>query len=88
MNFEEIYKKVPEPHIPQKLPVELSTALFDCEIIKLISKANNAMGTYRGFLINTINPMLLISPLVSQEAVSVSYTHLDVYKRQTEYQSE
>lgn len=69
MNFEEIYRKVPEPHIPQKLPVELSAALFDCEIIKLISKANNAMGTYRGFLINTINPMLLISPLVSQEAV-------------------
>lgn len=69
MNFEEIYRKVPKPHIPQKLPVELSSALFDCEIIKLISKANNAMGTYRGFLINTINPMLLISPLVSQEAV-------------------
>lgn len=69
MNFEEIYKKVPEPHIPSKLPVELSTILFDCEIIKLISKANNAMGAYRGFLINTINPMLLISPLVSQEAV-------------------
>ena len=69
MNFEEIYKKMPEPHIPPKLPVNLSTALFDCEIIKLISKANNAMGTYRGFLINTINPMLLISPLVSQEAV-------------------
>lgn len=69
MNFEEIYKKVPEPHVPEKLPVELSTILFDCEIIKLISKANNAMGAYRGFLINTINPMLLISPLVSQEAV-------------------
>lgn len=69
MKFEEIYKKVPEPHIPQKLPVELSNALFDCEIIKLISKANNAIGAYRGFLINTINPMLLISPLVSQEAV-------------------
>lgn len=69
MNFKEIYKKVPEPHIPQKLPIELSTALFDREIIKLISKANNAIGAYRGFLINTINPMLLISPLVSQEAV-------------------
>lgn len=69
MNFEEIYKRVPEPHIPQKLPVELSAALFDCDVIKLISKANNAMGAYRGFLINTINPMLLISPLVSQEAV-------------------
>lgn len=69
MNYEEIYKKVPEPYIPQKLPVDLSKVLFDCEIIKLIAKANNAMGAYRGFLINTINPMLLISPLVSQEAV-------------------
>ena len=69
MNFEEIYKNVPKPHIPEKLPVELSSILYDCEIIKLISKANNAIGVYRGFLINTINPMLLISPLVSQEAV-------------------
>lgn len=69
MNFEEIYKNVPEPHIPEKLPVELSMALFDKDVIKLISKANNAMGAYRGFLANTINPMLLISPLVSQEAV-------------------
>ena len=69
MNFEEIYKNVPKPHIPEKLPIELSAALYDCEIIKLISKANNAMGAYRGFLINTINPMLLISPLMSQEAV-------------------
>ena len=69
MNFEEIYKNVPAPHIPQKLPVELSKALFDTEIIKLIANANNAMGAYRGFLVNTINPMLLISPLVSQEAV-------------------
>lgn len=69
MNFEEIYKNVPKPHIPERLPVELSSALYDCEIIKLISRANNAMGAYRGFLLNTINPMLLISPLVSQEAV-------------------
>lgn len=60
---------MPKPHIPAKLPVELSSILYDCEIIKLISKANNAIGVYRGFLINTINPMLLISPLVSQEAV-------------------
>lgn len=69
MKFEEIYKNVPKPHIPNKLPVELSSTLYDREIIKLISRANNAMGAYRGFLINTINPMLLISPLVSQEAV-------------------
>ena len=69
MIFEEIYKKVPEPHIPEKLPIELSATLFDKEMIKLISKANNAMGAYKCFLMNTINPMLLISPLVSQEAV-------------------
>ena len=69
MNFEEIFLNVPKPHIPEKLPIELSKSLYDCEISKLISKANNAMGAYRGFLINTINPMLLISPLVSQEAV-------------------
>ena len=69
MNFEEIFLNVPKPHIPEKLPIELSKSLYDCEIIKLISKANNAMGAYRGFLINTINSMLLISPLVSQEAV-------------------
>lgn len=69
MNFEDIYKNVPEPHVPEKLPVELASILFNKEIIRLISKANNAMGAYRGFLVNTINPMLLISPLVSQEAV-------------------
>lgn len=69
MNFEEIYKNVPKPHVPEKLPVQLADALYDYEIINLISRANNAMGAYKGFLINTINPMLLISPLVSQEAV-------------------
>ena len=69
MRFEEIYQNVPSPHIPEKLPIELGTALFDKDIIRLISKANNALGAYRGFLVNTINPMLLISPLVSQEAV-------------------
>ena len=69
MNYEEIYSTVPKPHIPKKLPIELSDILYDCEIIKLISQANNALGAYKGFLLNTINPMLLISPLVSQEAV-------------------
>lgn len=60
---------VPKPHIPDKLPIKMETVLFDREIIRLISKANNALGAYKGFLMNTINPMLLISPLVSQEAV-------------------
>ena len=57
MRFEEIYQNVPSPHIPEKLPIELGTALFDKDIIRLISKANNALGAYRGFLVNTINPM-------------------------------
>ena len=69
MNFEDIYQNVPKPHIPAKLPLELSPILFDKDIIHLISKANNAMGAYRGFLINIINPKFLISPLISQEAV-------------------
>ncbi len=69
MNLEEFYQNVPTPHIPQKLPIDLSQYLFDSETIGLIAKANNAIGAYRGFLLNTINPMLLISPLVSQEAV-------------------
>lgn len=69
MNLKEFYPNVPTPYIPQKLPIDLSKYLFDSETIGLIAKANNAIGAYRGFLLNTINPMLLISPLVSQEAV-------------------
>ena len=69
MNIELNEFSMPSPHIPSKLPLDLSDILCDTRIIRLISKANNAMGAYRGFLINTINPMLLMSPLVSQEAV-------------------
>ena len=69
MDLNMIIKDAPEAHIPEKLPIDLSSVLYDTEIISLISKANNAIGAYKGFLINTINPMLLIAPLVTQETV-------------------
>lgn len=69
MNFDEIKQSAPAPHIPQKLPMDLSKIISDPEIFKLVGKANNAFGAYKGFLVNTANPMLLISPLISQEAV-------------------
>ena len=34
MNFEDIYQNVPEPHVPEKLPIELSNILFDKDITK------------------------------------------------------
>ena len=78
MDLNLIIKNAPESHTPEKLPIDLSSVLYDTEIIKLMSKANNAIGAYKGFLINTINPMLLISPLVNQETVlssSLEGTH-------------
>lgn len=69
MNYKNHFFNIPAPHTPMKLPVDLTHIVNDLELISLMSKASNAMGAYRGFLLNTINPMLLISPLVSQEAV-------------------
>lgn len=66
---EEALQTAPKPHIPDRLPFDLCDILIKPEVIKLMSKACMAMGTYKGFLINTPNPMLLISPLISQEAV-------------------
>lgn len=62
-------KNAPKPHIPPKLPINLSQILADQEVIRLISRANSSLGSYKGFLMNSMNPMLLISPLISQEAV-------------------
>ncbi|MDD6196566.1 MAG: hypothetical protein PUB12_06735 [[Clostridium] aminophilum] len=50
MNFEDIYKNVPSPHIPEKLPLETNNFLYDKELIQLISKANNSLGAYKGDL--------------------------------------
>ena len=61
--------ETPKPYIPEKLPLK-NTSFFCCkEFIQLLSKANNAIGAYNGFLSNTPNPLLLISPLLTQEAV-------------------
>ncbi|MEY8735836.1 Fic family protein [Lactobacillus sp. AN1001] len=63
------FKNIPKPHLPQKLPFDYTSIYTDPQIIKLVTNANVAIGTYEGFLESIINPMLLISPLLSQEAV-------------------
>lgn len=62
-------KNISEPIEPQLLPIDLSRIIYDMDIIKRISKANQEICTYRGFLSNLQNPFLLTSPLIGQEAV-------------------
>ena len=61
-------KNLPNPFIPEKLPINITEILIDENIIKLISKANRSIGMYNGLLYNSPNPNLLISPLIAQEA--------------------
>lgn len=68
-SVDKILQQAPAPHIPDKLPIDLTRIISDPEVIKLIGQSNNALGAYKGFLLNTANPMLLISPLITQEAV-------------------
>ncbi|MCI3136320.1 Fic family protein [Staphylococcus hominis subsp. hominis] len=58
-----------KPFEPKKLPLNEDIYITDKNIISLFSQANRKIGEYRGFLSTIINPMLLISPLISQEAV-------------------
>ncbi|HEM3688568.1 Fic family protein [Streptococcus parauberis] len=62
-------ENLPVPFLPKTLPFNYNSIYSDPQIIKLVTKANIAIGTYEGFLSSIINPMLLISPLLSQEAV-------------------
>ena len=64
-----IFKNVPDPFEPKLLPFDLKDIITDIEIINLMTEASNLLGEYKGFLISTPNPMLLISPLLAQEAV-------------------
>lgn len=57
------------PIEPDYLPFDMSKILYDLEMIKLISKANQEIATYKGFLSNLQNPLLLTAPLIGQEAV-------------------
>lgn len=58
-----------KPFIPKELPLETSIYLKNPNILSLIIMANRSMGEYKGFLSTIINPLLLISPIISQEAV-------------------
>ena len=60
---------IPKPYIPEELPINLDSILLNREMFNLITTASNEMGIYKGFLSNTPNPILLISPLLIQEAV-------------------
>lgn len=60
---------IPKPYIPEELPINLDGILLNREMFNLITTASNEMGIYKGFLSNTPNPILLISPLLIQEAV-------------------
>lgn len=63
-----LIENAPKPYLPEKLPLD-QEQFATLDILKLSSKAESELGKYSGFLLNLINPMLLISPLVTQEAV-------------------
>ena len=63
-----LIENAPKPYLPEKLPLD-QEQFATLNILKLSSKAESELGKYSGFLLNLINPMLLISPLVTQEAV-------------------
>ncbi|MCG3399551.1 Fic family protein [Staphylococcus massiliensis] len=60
---------VPKPFEPQRLPIDSSIYINDYETLVRLTKANRYLGEYKGFLSTLINPILLISPLINQEAV-------------------
>ena len=64
----ELRRSAPPPYEPQRLPFDTFNLLTP-ELIKLSSEANMALGEYKGFLVNTPNPVLLLSPITTQEAV-------------------
>jgi Fic family protein len=59
---------VREAHIPKLLPPPIDYNL----LISEISQANNALGELRGRLTNLLNRDLLISPILTKEAVASS----------------
>lgn len=65
-----LFESAPKPFLPEKLPIEnLDKILMNEETINLMIRSSNKMGTYDGFLRTAVNPMLLISPLLTQESV-------------------
>lgn len=60
---------IPKPFEPKKLPFNTDAIICSPKIVQLMSDASFLFGEYKGLLSNTPNPMLLMSPLLSQEAV-------------------
>jgi len=58
-----------KPYIPKKLPIQ---GLDWSSYVALIGEASIALGRYDGILQNMPNPLLLLSPLSTQEAVMSS----------------
>jgi len=57
-----------EPYVPESLP--LREGLIDWAAhVSLIGKANAALARYDGILQGIVNPQVLLSPLMTQEAV-------------------
>ena len=54
-----------KPYIPEKLPLD---CLEYEKLITLISRGNERLGYYNGLLKSVINPNIMLSPLVNEEA--------------------
>lgn len=66
--LDRLIKSAPNPYVPKKLPIDMF-ALVKPDVLRLLTSAHKALGEYNGFLVNTPNPMLLLSPMTTQEAV-------------------
>lgn len=57
-----------DPYIPEKLPLENGKIEWAAHV-SLIGKANAALARYDGIIQGIVNPQVLLSPLMTQEAV-------------------
>lgn len=64
-----LMETAPAPFEPEMLPLDNKNIFLNEQIFKLVSEAGYEIGEYNGFLTSLMNPMLLISPLINQEAV-------------------
>ncbi|KEJ91104.1 Fic family protein [Synergistes jonesii] len=56
-----------EPYIPEMLPLK---GIIDCErLLTFVARANMMLGRYDGLLCGIVNPTIMLSPLMNEEAV-------------------
>jgi len=76
-----------KPFIPDLLPLKVK---YSKDLIKLVGEANNSLGKLNGLLTNISNPSLLLTPLITAEAVSstriegTQATIEDIYKHEAD----